>query len=470
MCQFGLTIAHKLYYFTAICLICNTFALSAEAQDSSAKTDLDRAQTMIEELNHRVGDLEIEINNMRQSQSDDWLTAQRADEIRSLVHDVIADADLRANLSQNGMTAGWDKGFFLSSADGNFMLKLSGQIQSRYVYNNQDNSPDDDDRAGFEMRRTKLNFKGNVIDPSIIYAIQLSASSNGGGLSVTTASIAKDFGNGWILRGGQFKPPFLREELISSSRQLAADRSLVNEVFNQDRAQGVELAYSNEHFKAAFMFHDGFNSDNTQALDELTEFAFTARAEHLVAGNWGQFNDFTSFNGEEFALLIGAAIHVEADEYGTGDGVFVDADADGIDDTLNDGEVQTTAFTLDASAKFGGANAFAAFIYRNLDSRSSDIDQYAFVVQGGVFVTDDWEAFARYEWSDFDTAGTSDLSVITIGVNRYFSSHSLKWTTDIGFGINEVSSAFSSDGTGWRTDTAGEDSQMVIRSQMQLLF
>ena len=132
--------------------------------------------------------------------------------------------------------------------------------------------------------------------------------------------------------------------------------------------------------------------------------------------------------------------------------------------------METAAFTLDASAKFGGANAFAAFIYRNLDSGSSDMDQYGFVVQGGVFLNDDWEAFARYEWSDFDTASMQDLNVLTLGVNRYWSHHSLKWTTDIGFAFDEVSSAYSSSGSGWRTDTAGEDGQIVLRSQVQLLF
>ena len=463
-------VANKSSIITAICLIISIFALSAQAQDSATATDLNRAQKMIEELSHRVGNLENVINDLRQAQGDDWLTAQRADEIRNLVHDVIADADRRTSLLQNGLSAGWDNGFFLGSADGNFNLRISGLIQMRYVYNSQDNSPDDDNRAGFEMRRTKINLKGNVIDPTIRYAIQLSASRDGGDFSVTDSYLVKEFDNDWTLRGGQFKPPFMREELVSSSRQLAADRSLVNEEFNQDRAQGVELAYRNHSFGGAVMFHDGFNSDNTQAVDEQTEYALTARGEYLVAGNWKQFKDFTSFNGEEFALLIGVAVHVEADEYGTGDGLFVDADADGDDDTPNDAEVQTTAFTLDATAKFDGANAFAAFIYRNLDNGATDMDQYGFVVQGGVFVTDDWEAFARYEWSDLDTAGTQDLSVLTIGVNRYWSKHALKWTTDLGFAFNEVSSAFSSSGTGWRTDTAGEDGQMVLRSQIQLLF
>ena len=44
------------------------------------------------------------------------------------------------------------------------------------------------------------------------------------------AYITKDMGNGMKVRMGQFKPPFMREELISSSRQLAVERSLVFDI------------------------------------------------------------------------------------------------------------------------------------------------------------------------------------------------------------------------------------------------
>ena len=64
------------------------------------------------------------------------------------------------------MTAGWDKGFYLASADGNFKLKIGGYLQYRYVFNNQDSSPEDDNRGGFENTRTRLKFAGHVGDPT----------------------------------------------------------------------------------------------------------------------------------------------------------------------------------------------------------------------------------------------------------------------------------------------------------------
>ena len=69
-------IINKLYLFAAICLISGSIAFPAAAQNSTAQTDLDHAQKMIEELSDRVGDLEKEINDMHLSQGDDWLTVQ----------------------------------------------------------------------------------------------------------------------------------------------------------------------------------------------------------------------------------------------------------------------------------------------------------------------------------------------------------------------------------------------------------
>ena len=55
-------------------------------------------------------------------------------------------------------------------------------------------------------------------------------------------------------------------------------------------------------------------------------------------------------------------------------------------------------------------------------------------------------------------------------VNRYWKKHNLKWTTDIGFGLNEVDGTFDKTGVGWREDAPGDDGQIVLRSQFQLKF
>ena len=435
----------------------------------------------VSELRDMVRNLQGQIDELKAQNDTDWLTEKRAEEIKGLVQDVLADADTRASLLQGGAVAGYDKNFFLASADGNWMLKVAGQMQIRFVYNNQDAPGTDENRWGFENRRTKLRFFGHVVDPSWQYlvlgafdrddaAIPSPPSgdpSDTGNFVLDEAYITKDFGDGWKTRVGQFKAPFLREELVSSARQLAVERSLLNEEFNQDRVQGIEGSWRGDQFGFAGAFSDGFypsglGSDNTPWQLEDTEYAFTVRGEFLIAGDWKAMDDFSGWRGDGSAFMIGAAAHYQVDEYGTsGPNPYDGATT----------EVEALHLTADATAKFDGIGLYGAVVYRDLDGGAAiALEQFGFVIQGSIFLTDEWEAFARYEWADADTAGVDDLSVVTVGANRYFAKHNLKWQTDVGFGLNPVQSIWSTSSAGWRTDPMDEDGQFVLRSQIQLLF
>ncbi|TVQ55126.1 MAG: hypothetical protein EA377_04050, partial [Phycisphaerales bacterium] len=94
---------------------------------AGASTDTD----VINELREQVSALQNEVKSLRNSSDDNWMTEQRANEVRALVHDVLADADTRASLMQSGMTAGHDGRFFLASSDGNFRMNISGRTQLR---------------------------------------------------------------------------------------------------------------------------------------------------------------------------------------------------------------------------------------------------------------------------------------------------------------------------------------------------
>ena len=404
-------------------------------------------------LQARLARLEAEVARLIAADQA-WMTEHRAEEVRALVQDVLADADTRASLLQSGLSAGYDGGFFIGNADGTFALKMNGQLQVRFVYNSQDESPVDDHRWGFENRRTKIKFKGHVVDPSWKYTVNGAFSRSSGTYAIEDAFITKTLDGGWSVRAGQFKPPFMREELVSSSRQLAVERSLMNEEFNQDRSQGIELTHKSDSVRFQAMYGDGFKRKSDPWSTEDTEFAFTARGEWLAAGDWKAFKDMSGWPGGAFAALVGGAVHYQVDEYGT----------------VSRDEVRLLTLTADVSLEFDGASVFAAVVYRNPDSDAASPDQYGIVVQAGYFLDDEWELFGRYEWGDFDTAGVEDLSVLTMGVNRYLSKHTLKWTTDVGVAFDEISSPWASDSAGWRTDGSGRDGQVVVRSQLQLLF
>ncbi|MCL4209453.1 MAG: hypothetical protein HRU76_10935 [Phycisphaeraceae bacterium] len=413
-------------------------------------------------LRQRVAELEARLAELKQTSTHHWLTEQRAADIRALVQDVLADADTRASLLQGGGTAGWDNGFFLASADGNFRLNLKGLVQVRYVFNHQDDDAEDSSRGGFESRRTKLIFTGHVVDPSWIYKVQGNFSSMGGGFVLEDAFIGKALGNGWTFLAGQVKVPMQREFLVENYDQLPVERSLVDAEFNAGRTQGAAIDYRGDWLHFTFGYTDGHTATggtNAPALAYDTEYSLTARAEVLLAGSWDQFADLTSWKGEEFGFMLGGGIHYQDGEYGTA--------AD---------EIEALQWTVDASLEFGGANLLAYVVGRHLDSTTIDLDQYGFVIQGGFFVTDDVELFARYEWGD-DDISSEDLSIVTVGFNKYFSRQQLRWSCDVGYGLNEVSATWGDGllgtggaGAGWRTDASDNDGQIVFRTQLQLKF
>ena len=51
-----------------------------------------------QEMRARITELESRLAAVEATEDQDWLTEQRADEIKSLVHDVLADAHTRASL------------------------------------------------------------------------------------------------------------------------------------------------------------------------------------------------------------------------------------------------------------------------------------------------------------------------------------------------------------------------------------
>ena len=82
------------------------------------------------------------------------------DTVRAQVAEMMADAETRSSLLAAG-DAGHDGRFFIAG-DG-FRLNIGGQIQFRYVLNFRDDENNGDDFSnGFQTRRTKLDFNGEI--------------------------------------------------------------------------------------------------------------------------------------------------------------------------------------------------------------------------------------------------------------------------------------------------------------------
>ncbi len=418
----------------------------------------------------RNAELESRLAAIEAEQRDERLSQQRADEIRALVLDVLADADTRASMMQ-AMMSGYDDGFFLSSADGNWLLRTNMLMQQRLVINRQEESLTDKSKWGFENSRTRLTLSGHLISPDWFYRTEIELANNNTGYptgesrtGLLDAYIGYDFGQGWKFWVGTFKTPLLREELVDSSRQMLVERSLVNAVFTGGRTDGLGVEYRNDRFGFVGSYNNGINDmfygggvmtgGTSGVFGSPATFAMTARGEWLLDGTWDAMEGFSSPRGEAKSMMLGGAMHVQ----------LADSSTTGV------ANVDLIVMTVDFTAKFGGTSVFAAIMYADASADAPAIDGNAvgFVIQAGHYIREKWEVFARYEWADVDDFAGEDISILTLGFNKYLSTLNAIWTTDVGFALDPV--PVSSQITGWRMDLPDNDGQFVVRSQLQISF
>ena len=464
-----------------------TLAFSSIAGAADSTTSIDSLRAELNELRSQNEALAARVD----AQDSEWLNEERAGEVRSLVQDVLADSQSRTSLQDSGMMAGYKagKGFYLSNQDGSFSLMMSGQLQTRWVMNNNTSRvtgggtplPGSESQWGFQVRRAKVRFQGNVVDPSWTYMIEggfdgptngTGQQTNAGTFEFQDAYIAKELENGLSLTFGQFKTPWMREELVDSSQQLAVERSTINEFYGQDRAVGIMASYATDTWNFAASYNNGQRTAvsapyrYTNFTNNQTDWAFSGRFEYKFSGDWSDFDSFTSSPGDEEAIMVGLA--------GMGQKYGEQSAFDGL---------KVMGFTADISAKFAGFSLFASYVWQSYDASDinaalEDYEPWGMVVQAGYSLNDEWELFARYE--DGNANGTpgnlfnfgaedGNPSILTLGAN-YFINDNVKFTVDWGINFADQMDLFSQEpsNTGW--ESSNDSDQWVLRAQLQLLF
>lgn len=411
---------------------------------------------------------------------------------RAYSAELLADAANRTSLLQG---AGEGSGFTLTSGDGQSTLTTNALFQFRYVANFRDENnagvgADNDFTTGFEIPRARIDWSGNLINDNLTYrisvdggAINNAANSDPHQLQVTWAygQYAFEGMDGAFVRFGQFKAPLLWEELVDAEFQLAADRSVANETFTGGYSQGLMFGYEAEAWRGYFAFTDGLNSAGSRYNSAgAADYALTARADFKIAGDWARFTDFTSWRNSDYAGKIGAAVHWES--YGD-----TNPSSGGGPLGLSQGvQGDQLVYTIDAAVEGNGWNAFAAFFGSWTESdtgTNTDRNDFGVVAQAGVFLTDQFELFGRYDgiFLDSDRPGAEDdFNFAAIGFNYYFfpESHAVKATVDLLMSFDEtVPSLTAINGLGQGGATSptsflgqGDDTEFAIRAQASVLF
>lgn len=331
-------------------------------------------------------------------------------------------------------------------------VNVGGSFQFRYGYAT-DVVGSDDDLNGFNMPLARLNVNGNV-HKDIDYRIQGMFSSDGGEFTLEDAFGGVTVWDGARVQFGQFVLPFLAENNITEEFQLAADRSVVSDIFGQGRAQGVQFGLAGESYGLNVAVSDGFNTANTEFDDaQESDFALTARGEYAIFGKIADFKTFSALPDQASALMVGAAAHYQ-DE--------------------NDDAESMLSYTGDINYKVAGFNSFLAAVGRQIDGGAGTVDDFGVVAQAGYRITESFEPFARFEsvMPDSDRAFSEDAyNFVTAGVNYYVYGYAAKFTLDGVWALQATQELAGmndfSDVPFIQTD---DENGVALRAQFQVLF
>jgi hypothetical protein len=329
-------------------------------------------------------------------------------------------------------------------------------------FRDSDSVGDQDDLTlGFNAPTTTLRASGTVGDRNLSYKIQSTFGQDGVGV-IEDAFAEYAFGNGWSVRWGQFNLPVVREVVIGVEDHLGADSSVTSQYFNQGYSQGIQLGYTTDSFRFMGAVSDGAFTSNTNFDSDLeADYAISARGEFLVVGSdWARFNNYTSWQNSEAGALLGAAIHWQSGG-----------------ETGGTSDVDILLATVDFTYEGAGWNATAVGYYQKVDAQgSTDVADFGFMLQGGIFVSSQWELFGRYDGLFLDDSGatTEDtLNFLTLGANYYLfqDSNAAKFVVS-GIYAFEDTTGFL-DGTAANDNGLfgqGKDGELALTVQAQVRF
>jgi hypothetical protein len=434
----------------------------AEAPASAPSTNV-----AAQDVPAEIKSLRARLDQLEAQQAEAYRQAQQ----RETIDQVAADADHRSQLlaEGGGFMAGWDNGFKIRSAEGNFLLHPWFQMQFRNITNFRQDAKQsgqgDDLQNGFELRRMKFGFDGNVFSKDLTYLFLWATDRHDGIPKLEDGWVKYNFADGLYIKAGQIKNPLDHEQLVSSKYQLAVERSLIAGVFvnGDDYVQGVSLIMDRgDAFRAEVAFTDGIRSQNenfqdfpstTSGNSPKADWGAAGRVEYKVFGDWKDYEHISALGTKKDLFVIG------------GGADYTEVGHTGILTHVADAQYSTAS----------GLSVYGAFLgrytARNASAGNSDTYDCTARVFASYLINPKLEPFVQYQYIHFDPkampVGTDNLvHDFTVGVNYYFHGQAAKFTVDASYFPN--GSPVSDDSSGVLSNNG--NNEFLLRAQFQLLL
>ena len=349
-------------------------------------------------------------------------------------------------------------GLTFQTADKNYKLRmrLRGQFLANYV----DPDGGDNEGLGFRVRRLRVTWDGNAFAPWMKYKVQYDFSRNGE-LKDMKLSFAKN--KMFIPTVGQYKVPFNREVLNSSSALQVVGRSIISDYFEYDRdiGAGVYGLLGGGMIRYDFGVFQG-QGTNVKNDKDNTGMLWAGRVQAALIG--GKAKKVKENFAKKPTLMVGAAVAgIDVEEGSKDSNIGIPSE----ERELVSGTV--TSMTFDANYRDPRFNLTGEYIGRWVNPDDAGVGtayDSGFRVQGGFFVIPKKvELASRYAMVIFDDdpnvlegKDLDNVWTFTQGLNYYLGgSHKWKVQLDYTFQREE--------------DLAGvESDESMVRAQVQAYF
>lgn len=328
-----------------------------------------------------------------------------------------------------------------------FKTKFRFRMQNRFTYDTEEAKKLSAKAADFEVRRMRIRLEGNVLDPRLLYKIQLSFTRGDMDFDRTEyPNILRDAAVGWKFTEyttfwyGQTKLPGNRQRVVSSGDQQFVDRSLLNATFNIDRDLGAQVYHQIGDSKPFWLKFAVSNGEGRATDNPDNGLAYTGRMEWLPLGKFTEDGDYFEsdlIREPEPKLSFGAVYSINKKSTRPGGQLGRQYSTPGLNRDIE-------TWFADALYKYRGFSWTAEYARRwSNDPVFLDGTDTVAVYKGqgvstqaGYIFENNYEPALRFTriWADKDTlAGDNDQNQYTLAFSKYLNFHRVKVQTDLSY-------------------------------------
>ncbi len=338
-------------------------------------------------------------------------------------------------------------GVVLEHKPTHFKSKFRFRVQNRFTYETEDGDEFKAKTADFTVRRMRLRYEGNALDPRLLFKFQFSFTRGDMDYDRTNyPNILRDAVVGWKLTDkttlwyGQTKLPGNRQRVISSGSQQFVDRSLLNATFNIDRDLGAQLYHQIGEESPVWVKLAISNGEGRATENKDNGLAYTGRVEWLPLGAFKDEGDY--FEGDlaretSPKISIGAVYSANKKTTRNGGQLGKQFTTAGLNRDMETwfGDFLFKYVGYSFSAEYAKRHAHDPYF----QDGTSNVTIYAgeaINLQAGYILDKNIEPSVRFTrlWADAETLqGENGRRQYTAALSKYFNHHKIKVQTDLTF-------------------------------------